>query len=118
MCIGVSGVLFSLSLGQGDVVVGYVFGVALDVAADEVDGISAERVLWVTGEGGGEFLDSLGAGAFCRSSPFFLLFRVTRVHSLLVSSSGVALVVSMILVVSVVLAVSAFPGRSTKSAAL
>ena len=53
-----------------------VFGVAIDV--NEVEGVSAEGVLWVTGEGGAGFFDlvailSLGASAFGGSSPFFLL---------------------------------------------
>ena len=110
MSIGVSEVL-SLGLCLGDVAAGCVFSVAVDLAADEVDGVSAEGVLWVTGEGGFEFFDlvgilSLGSGAFCGSSPFFLLHRVTCIYSLLVSQSGVALMVSVVLVMSLVLVVS------------
>ena len=47
MSIGVLDILLSLGLGLGDVAAGGVF-VAVDVAADEVDGTSAEGVLWVT----------------------------------------------------------------------
>ena len=108
--IGVSEVL-SLGLCLGNVAARWIFGVPVDVTANEVKGVRAERVLWVTGKGGGGFLDlvgvlSLGAGAFGSSSPFFLLLQVTCVHSPHLSPSGVALVVSVVLVVSLVLVVS------------
>ena len=121
-----SEVWLSLDLGLGDVAfLGVAAGLVFGITVDEVEGFSAEGVLWVTGEGVGGFLVldggvlSLGVGAFGGSPPFFLLLRVTRVHSSLVSPSGVALVVSMVLVVlmELVVVVSASLGRCTVSVA-
>ena len=96
--ISVSEVLLSLGLSLGDVAAGCVFGVAVD----EVDRISAQGVLWVTRKRSGGFFYligvlSLGAGAFCGT--FFPFFPPSP-RDRLVSPSGVALVVSVVLLAS------------------
>ena len=97
--IGVSCVV-ELSLDLGDVadVVSWPTGCVEGVSC--VDGI--EGILWVTEEGNDGVLAlvgvlSIGTGAFGGSFPlFFLLLRVTCVHSLLFSS-GLAFVASVVL---------------------
>ena len=75
-----------------------------------VEGVTVEGFLWVTVEGCGGVLVlvgvlSLGAGVFGGSSPFFfLLLRVIGVHSLLVYS-GVTLMASVVLIVSLMVPV-------------